>query len=303
MTAATPAGPPAPEPGAPAQPAVPAQATAPEPTASTPPAAPQPAEPTAPQQAAPTAATALDPTAPTSPAVPQSIAPTVPEPAAPERTAPTALEPGVPEPAEPAVPQRAVSTAQRVAQAEAAHPVAPVRYAPPARPWPGEKEPSASGDPDAPLQQPVLPSFVWGALYGFLVRTACFLLSVTALAPLNGPLTFLIRGINPGLGETLMLAEFFVLGLAAMAAVVVGAATRDGSRPALVRALFFGRVYFWGTVWYLAMVVVGSFYVIGWETAPGGIWLLILGCLNLPLLWMSRKIIVRTRWVATAPPA
>jgi hypothetical protein len=302
MTAATPAGPPPSEPGAPTPPAVPAQAAAPEPTAPTSPAVPPPTTPTAPQQAAPTA---LESTAPTSPAVPQPIAPTVPEPAAPtapEWTAPTALEPAAPEQAEPDVPQRAVSTAQRVAQV-AAQPVAPVRYAPPARPWPGEKEPSLSGDPDAPLQQPVLPSFVWGALYGFLVRTACFLLSVTALAPLNGPLTFLIRGINPGLGETLMLAEFFVLGLAAMAAVVVGAATRDGSRPALVRALFFGRVYFWGTVWYLATVVVGSFYVIGWETVPGGTWLLILGCLNLPLLWMSRKIIVRTRWVAAAPPA
>jgi hypothetical protein len=295
MTAATPAGPPPSEPGAPQPPAVPAQAAGPEPTS---PATPQPAVPAVPEQTAPE---------PTEPTVPEHAAPTGPTaleqaaplpPIEPQRTAPTE-----PQPAAPAAPQRAASPAQRIAQAEAARPGAPVRYAPPARPWPGEKPLSLPNDPDAPLQQPVLPSFVWGALYGFLVRTACFLLSVTALAPLNGPLTFLIRGINPGLGETLMLAEFFVLGLAAMAAVVVGAATRDGSRPALVRALFFGRVYFWGTVWYLATIVVGAFYVIGWETVPGGIWLLILGCLNLPLLWMSRKIIVRTRWVATAPPA
>jgi hypothetical protein len=154
---------------------------------------------------------------------------------------------------------------------------------------------------DTPIQQPVLPSFVWGAFYGFLVRTVCCLLSLGLIAPVNGPLTALVHAGNATLGGLLLLAEFFLLGLAAVAAVVVGAGTQKGGRPALVRALFFGRVFFWATCWYLATIVIAAFYVIGWETVGGGIWILLLGCLNIPLLFMSRKIINRTRWVATHP--
>lgn len=150
--------------------------------------------------------------------------------------------------------------------------------------------------PEPLIQQPVLPSFIWGAVYGFLARTLACLLSIGYIAPVNGMFTALLRSVNGPAGVLLLLAEFFLLGGAAVTAVVIGLTLRPGDRRSYTRALFFGRVYFWATCWYLATIVIASFYTIGWDTLGGGIWLLILGLLNVPSLVTARKIITRTRW-------
>jgi hypothetical protein len=158
--------------------------------------------------------------------------------------------------------------------------------------------PVAPGVGPQPLvQPPVLSSFVGGAIYAFLVRTVACVLSLGFVAPVNGMLTGLLRSVNAGAGVLLLLGEFLLLGVAALAGVVVGVTASPDNRASFVRALFFGRVYFWGTAWYLATVAVGGVYVLITDTRGGGVWLLLLGCLSIPSLFGARKIIRRTRWV------
>jgi hypothetical protein len=170
--------------------------------------------------------------------------------------------------------------------------------APPGAAVPGPA-PQATAEPL--IQQPVMPSFILGAVYGFLARTVAFLLSVSYISPVNGMFTALLRSINRPAGLSLMLGEFLVLGVAALAAVVVGVTARPEDRPSFTRALFFGRVYFWATCWYLATIVLGGVYVIATDTVGGGIWLLLLSLLSIPSLFTARKIIHRSRWAGRAP--
>ena len=179
---------------------------------------------------------------------------------------------------------------------------------PPAHPAPGWVAPPPAaglGMPPQPgaepiIQQPVLTSFIGGAIYAFLARTAAFILSAAYISPVNGMFTALLRSINKPFGLALMLGEFLVLGMAALASVVVGVTARPGDRPSFARALFFGRVFFWATVWYMGTTVVGGVYAIAAETLGGGIWLLLLSLLGIPSLFSARKIIRRSRWAGSA---
>jgi hypothetical protein len=175
-----------------------------------------------------------------------------------------------------------------------AHP-APAWLAPPP---PAAASPQAGEEPL--IQQPVLTSFVGGAVYAFLARSLVFLLSASYIAPVNGMFTALLRSINRPLGLALMLGEFLVLGVAALAAVVVGVTAKPGDRPSFARALFFGRVYFWATCWYLLTILVGGVYAIAAQTRGGGIWLLLLSLFTIPSLLSARKIIRRSRWAGRA---
>ncbi|HWB35491.1 MAG TPA: hypothetical protein VHA75_05635 [Rugosimonospora sp.] len=179
--------------------------------------------------------------------------------------------------------------------------VRPVGPVPPVGPLP----PVGSPPPLAPSidfsatvhQEPVAGTFIGGALYAFVVRTACFLLTVGYLMPVNALLTGVLRG--SGLAYFLLaVAEFGALGSAALAAVVVGTTARIERPDTIARALLLARVYFWADLYYLATVLVGGLVVIVSDTVPGGIWLLLVGLPNVPLVFFARTLIRRTRWVS-----
>ena len=151
------------------------------------------------------------------------------------------------------------------------------------------------------IQQPVLPSFVWGALYGFVIRSICCALSQLVLFPVDGALSGLLYRSHPTAGGLLLGLQFLVLAGASGAAMAVGAGTRGSTEAGFRRAYRLGRIFFWAATWYLVTAVGAVFVEFARGRVVAAVALVVLTALNIPLLVMARTILSRTRWVTGRP--
>jgi hypothetical protein len=149
-------------------------------------------------------------------------------------------------------------------------------------------------------QEPVAGTFIGGAIFAFLARSLVAVLSLGYIVPVTGLLAGLWRG-HRGLFVLDLLGEFLVLAVVCFAGVIIGTTATAANQGSIRRALFMGRVYFWGTAYYLAASLVGGVVVAVTDVLGGGLWLIVISLTNLPLLFLARTIIRRTRWVTGSP--